>query len=298
MKQKTAGERIRELRGDMSQADFGQLLDSSQGAVSAWERDDKDRSPSAAVYFRLAALARDPEDTVFFLEQAGLQPDAVISVADALLKKGEVKMDAILATAEEKLRERMGDQKEMEEKGKVVLVPPFDKRPGPYEEDELIPVLAAKVRHKASTYYVEAPWSEFGAVGHGVGPGDIVVFDTSGVEPGDFDSLSGEVVALRIAPGENRPGGLFVGRVGFIAEGPKLRHLVLGPIDEPRHNWGLHRLHASEACYVKLGESHGTPTIGMHGAHSRSDWHPLSSCQILGRVVGTYPGPVPPSWKR
>ncbi|MGB9485930.1 MAG: helix-turn-helix transcriptional regulator, partial [Terriglobia bacterium] len=151
MKEKpaTVGERIKAIRGEMSQAEFGQLLDSSQGAVSAWERDDKDRSPSAAIYFRLAALAHDPDDSIFFLQQAGLDPDAVISVADVLLKEGEVKMDTILATAEQVLNEQLGDQQQRAKEGKDFIVPPYnDAQALPFE----VSVPTSLVSNRASTF--------------------------------------------------------------------------------------------------------------------------------------------------
>lgn len=226
MKQKTAGERIKAIRGDdMSQAEFGALLDSSQGAVSAWERDDKDRSPSAAVYFRLAALARDPDDSVFFLQQAGLEPDAVISVADVLLKKGEVKMDAILATAEEKLNDRMGDQRKREKEGKDVIVPP-------YEEADRLPfevsVPAPLVSNQAATFYLVAgSKNPLARVGHGVAPGEIVVFESH--KP-SYNELVGEKVVFEFDD------GLSVGRLGHLGD-EFGQHLVLGPADEFPSSW-------------------------------------------------------------
>lgn len=83
MKEKgeTLGERIRRVRGEMFQAGFGKALGVSQGTVSAWERDDKDRGPSAEMYFRLATLASDPKDSVFFLKQAGLREEDILRVA-------------------------------------------------------------------------------------------------------------------------------------------------------------------------------------------------------------------------
>jgi transcriptional regulator with XRE-family HTH domain len=291
------GDRIKRLRGGLTQAAFADLVGAGQTSVSEWELGNAE--PSAAISFRLAALSHNPEDSMTFLKQAGLEPDAVVSVADMLLKKGEVKMDAILATAENKLKDRMGDQKQMEDEGKVILVPPFpEDAPLAQQPLLMIPVPAFLVSHKASTYYVTEPSSIFSGGGHGVAPGDVIVFDASEVQPGDFDRFIGEELVVRITPGEHGPGGLFLGRAGIIAEGPKLRHLVLAPMDEPPSNWALHRLHQGERSFVKLGDSHGTPIIGPHGAHQRSDWHPLSACRILGRLIARFStGPVE-FWKR
>lgn len=89
MKQKseTLGERIRRIRGDTYQAEFGKRLGVSQGAVSAWEKDDKHRLPSADIYFRLAMLASLPEDQAFFLQKAGLSREIIVSAANKLMKE-------------------------------------------------------------------------------------------------------------------------------------------------------------------------------------------------------------------
>jgi transcriptional regulator with XRE-family HTH domain len=293
--------RIKAVRGEQTQAEFAKRLEVTQPMVSSWEagRD----LPSSEMYFRLtnaAALAGSSDDCVLFLEQAGLQPDAIISVADVLLKRGEVKMDAILATAENKLKDRMGDQKQMEDEGKVTLVPPFPEDvPVAQQPLPLMPVPAFLVSHKASTYYVTAPSSiGFGGAGHGVAPGDVIVFDASEVQPGDFDRFIGEELVVRITLGERGPSALCLGRVGIIAEGLKLRHLVLAPMDEPPSNWGPHRLHQGDVSFVKLGDSHGAVTMSPHGGFRRTDWHPLSACRILGRFIARFSTGAMEYWKR
>jgi transcriptional regulator with XRE-family HTH domain len=85
-KGETLGERIRRIRGETYQSEFGKRLGVSQGAVSAWERDDKERLPSADIYFRLATLAPLPEDQVFFLRKAGISREIIVSAANKLVK--------------------------------------------------------------------------------------------------------------------------------------------------------------------------------------------------------------------
>jgi transcriptional regulator with XRE-family HTH domain len=265
MKQKTAGERIQAIRNEMSQAEFGKLLEASQGAVSAWERDDKDRSPSAAIYFRLASLAQNSEDSVFFLEQAGLDKDAVISVADVLLKTGGVKMDAILATAEKKLNERMGDGKQIEEKGKVVLVPPFTRgRWAAQKSSPLEAIEAWRVSNKASTFYIiaTAP-TVYSAIGTGVAPGDTIVFDASEI---NFDPLIGHEVLTE--SGDT----LSIGRLVYTQERPPSR-LALVPPSDPPDKW-----------HTALLESVHAPMQEFAG-------------KILGRVVARYPASANDFWK-
>jgi transcriptional regulator with XRE-family HTH domain len=192
MKEKTTGERIRAIRGDRSQADFGEeVLGSSQGAVSAWERDDKDRAPSAAIYFRLAALAPDPEDARFFLKQAGLTPEAVISLADSLLGK-----------------ER-----------NAFIVPPYD-------EAQRLPfpvsVSASLISKQSATFYVVAGKGHPTAhAGTGVAPGEIIVFEKC---PPRYEDYIGEKVVAEFKD------GLFVGRIGSSAD-EWGRYLMIGPPD-------------------------------------------------------------------
>jgi transcriptional regulator with XRE-family HTH domain len=97
LKKGTLGERIKRIRGEVYQANFGKRLGVSQATVSAWERDDESRPPSADMYFRLASLSPPPEDQAFFLQKAGLSQEIIISAAEklfadrsALPSKGEI----------------------------------------------------------------------------------------------------------------------------------------------------------------------------------------------------------------
>lgn len=84
----TVGSRIRGLRENLGylgrQADFANLLDVGQGTLSAWERNDPVRKPSAIIFLKLAALARSPEEARFFLKQAAIDEQVVFSLADLL----------------------------------------------------------------------------------------------------------------------------------------------------------------------------------------------------------------------
>jgi transcriptional regulator with XRE-family HTH domain len=286
--------RIKAVRGEQTQAEFAKRLEVTQPMVSSWEagRD----LPSSEMYFRLtnaAALAGSSDDCVLFLEQAGLQPDAIISVADVLLKRGEVKMDAILATAENKLKDRMGDQKQMEDEGKVTLVPPFPEDvPVAQQPLRLIPVPAFLVTHKASTYYIEvkAP-SIFGPAGHGIAPGDLIVFDASEALVKDPEGLIGEELLVRLtdAVEGHRAGDLALGRVGLLPSGALGDHysIVLGPPDEPPRNWAVPivmRHKHRERSNLTIGH------LQLSGSRVQDlrDWAGFSSCRILGKFVARF----------
>jgi transcriptional regulator with XRE-family HTH domain len=301
----TAGERIRAIRGEKSQEEFGKLLDSSQGAVSAWERDDKDRSPSAAIYFRFAALANDFDDSVFFLEQAGLQPDAVVTVANMLLKRGEVNMDAILATAESRLIERFKDHWEIQKEGKDVIARPFPGDPSMAQYPNLN-VPGMFVSTVASLYYIVAPASPFGSMspfgssspfrahGGGFAPGDLIFFEGSNVEWPDIEKYIGESVLLRLKQEAGMPGGLFIGRLGFINEGDK-KHIVAAPRDIHPSNWSRH------TPLLNLGGSHGKSEefrsrARNAGGTTHQDWY--NAPELLGKVVALFNCETVEQWKR
>ena len=67
-------DRIHSLRTKlgMSQTRFAKAMRVTQPTVSAWEKGQKDYSPSAETYIQLARLARDiaPSNALWFLEQA------------------------------------------------------------------------------------------------------------------------------------------------------------------------------------------------------------------------------------
>jgi transcriptional regulator with XRE-family HTH domain len=297
LKEQTAGQRIERIRGDRTQAEFGALLGgASQSAVSAWERDDKDRAPSSAIYFRLAALADDPDDVGFFLEQGGVPSEAVISVADALLKKGEVKMDAILGTAEEKLKDQMADQRQMADEGKVVLAQPFaDEDATGQQAPLLIPVPAFLVPHRASARYKIAPGPPaFEGVRRGFSPGDILVFDT--FKKREIDTSIGEELVAQVKHRRGSlPGGLFLGRLFHVYEHGK-RNTIFGAADRPEASRGdlaglsLRLVPDLEANYEK--HPHSGEWLPPHDHYLYSDF------EILGAFITRFSSGTMELWKQ
>jgi transcriptional regulator with XRE-family HTH domain len=303
MKQKevSVGERIRAIRGNMSQAEFGELLHSSQGAVSAWERDDKERSPSAAIYLRLAALARTSDDSVFFLEQAGLEPDAIISVADLLLKKGEVKMDEILATADDLLNKRTGQAKKEADKGTVVLVPRFPEGAST-EEQPALAVPAVFVPNRASVYYIVAPSNPIDITRRGFGPGDFIFFDASVAGTGEIlEGLAGDEVLVRLTPsGPHSHGeGLFIGRPGFIPEtrDQPIPHMGLWPSDRNPSSWTAEP-HQALAYIGSSWRRHAIHRYREEHIDRRRAWYEFSECEVLGKVIARFSAGTVDLWKR
>jgi transcriptional regulator with XRE-family HTH domain len=276
MRQKTTGEIIYAMRRalGMNQEEFGKLLDSSQGAVSAWERDDQLRSPSGTIYFRLAALAFDPDDSIFFLAQAGIQPDSVVSVA-ALLGKGGINMDPILPVAEAVLGEKLEAKSQRELEGKDFIVPPL-KGTQPVPFDVTIP--ASKVSNLTSTVYmVVGTKSVYGRAGHGVRAGDILVLDNH--ELSSYDEILGQKAVFEFED------GLYVGQLSYISEGG-VRHLVLGPLDIPPSNWSFRV----------------TPDLRVIWSQARNldpAWHgKLHESKYVGLRIAQFDADTPAEWKR
>lgn len=301
-------EKLRDQQG-MTQAQFAEAIGASQGRLSEWESGVT--IPSAEGYVKLAAQAAksDPDRAFFFWTQAGLQPDAVISVADLLLKKGEVNMDAILATAEQKLNDRMGDQGQMANEGKVVLVPPFPEGASVAER----PVLAVPsllVPNKALIYYIVGQSDPLDIARRGFAPGDFIFFDASETGTGEIlERLIGEELLVRLtAPSTPHaaPGaGLFIGRPGFLIEysdkGPE--HMALWPPDVPPPAWDHpHGLLAM----AKIGGSWAGSVAERRRQSQKPhlhhivyrDWYEYSECQVLGKVLGRFNAGTVELWKR
>ena len=281
--------RIKALRGEQTQAEFAKLLGVTQPMVSSWEagRD----VPSSEMYLRLAnaaGRARSSDNCGFFLEQAGVQ------------------MDAILATAEEKLRERMGDQKQMEDEGKVVLVQAFaEGLPTSAQKLPQLSVEASQVAHKASTYYIKMdppPWPQ-DSQRRGFVPGETIVFDTFRASP-DVENFNGEEVLVRLERRKELPGGFFLGRLLFVGEGhgSKKRHIVLAPSDRCEGHFG--ELAPGSPSWpggqlIRLGRSHDYVQNAGHQSAARVDnWYEFSDDNILGRVIARFPAGSTEEWKR
>jgi transcriptional regulator with XRE-family HTH domain len=79
----TIAERVRDLRGDKTQADFAADLGVSQQQVSALEKGTD--SPSADALVRLGNVSPYP-DNVWFWKQAGLDSNKMVATAEQVLK--------------------------------------------------------------------------------------------------------------------------------------------------------------------------------------------------------------------
>ncbi len=221
-KKETVGERIRRIRGEMSQADFGalKLNGVSQSTVSAYEVDDKDRTPSAVVFVQLAALSVSPEDANFFLEQARLNPETVASLATSIFKRGDVPLPEEIKSMVPEYATSLAS--------KVFVVPPFE---GQSKLDFDLTIPRALVNNESSIFYLVAnSRGTFGSAGSGVDPNDILVFERKDFSM-DMPDI-GEKVLAEFAD------GLHVGRLGYMGDGGK-RFLVIGPSDVPPDNWAL-----------------------------------------------------------
>lgn len=259
--------RILELRDKTgkTQEQFAESFGFSQSRVSGWELEQT--TPSVEALVKLASLSKelnDPDGALFFLEASGLDLNVVKSAAGVLLG---------------------------EEKAKTVIIPPFPEE-GATPAAEGVPFItvpALFVTNKASTYWLLGqPPSPFDSEGRGFAPGDIIVFDALGAHAG-ARGFVGEEVLVRLPERRNQPGGLFIRRPGFVADGAT-PHMVLGPPDEFPKTWLPGR-----TDLIKLGDSH-KKAAWQHPVGR--DWYELSECEVLGKFIARFSVGTSEFWKR
>ena len=129
---KQAGDRIRALRGNLTQAEFAKSFGVTQSMISAWEagRD----SPSAEIWIMLGELAGYP-DCYWFYEQAGLD------------------RQKLLAATEKTLKDQIRDADSPLLEGQIILVPRVRKTSHGLEPTGLpLPMPAEAIPNPLSTY--------------------------------------------------------------------------------------------------------------------------------------------------
>lgn len=271
-KKESSGERIRKLRDSRheTQSEFAKLIGVKRAAVSAWEKDDKLRSPSAIVYFKLAELARSPEDAKWFLGKAHIKDHLVFSLAEKL-GKGRTEPPAV---------------------GETVTVGPLA---GSADIGELI-LDRGRVPNPNFTYYFVADerTSEL------ILPPGIVVVDTK--EGGRLlNPFWGKLVLARIAPGaEQVPAGTpeyVLGKVWCSRPGGSLhshftRDAILAGVGEPGRFDGItigflqHEEYGPRSFILKTARDHAFYDKAAKKVHERAHFemetHP--EIEIVGRV--------------
>ena len=195
------GERIRSQRGDRTQAEFADLLKVSQAAVSALELGEN--LPSAETCFRLATLAPDPEDKVFFFKLGGVEPQALICAANRISEErnAPAKPGEVVRLPLHRMAARG-----VEETGAQILMP------------------AERIPSPRSTIGVTL---DEGSSNFAFAPGDILFIDSSRPEPLDLPSFFNEMVAMIFtATQEYRD----------TAENPWPRKLIVGRMRPPQQS--------------------------------------------------------------
>ena len=256
-KELSLGTRIRAVRDSLgkNQTEFAGLLGVHQGTLSAWERDDEARRPSADMLFRIGSLCKNPADTLFFWERAGIKENAVGRAAEFI----------------------RGKRSAAPPKGSVIAVPPLlDKGPPVYVDASRVPNPAATVYVKRTAVVRRSPL----AIGYS--PSVVYVLDTTTTE---LAALWGALVLiLSMGPDEDSPlappGGEYLGRFrSMFSEPEKSVRVWLKPIDAVYGEFTLARI------VPKVGES-------GRAAEDRVRRNPphLMGIAILGRVIAWYPG--------
>jgi transcriptional regulator with XRE-family HTH domain len=258
MKKITIGERISKLRGPKTQAEFAKELRVTQGAVSAWERNDKDRAPSADVYFRLGSLAENPEDSLYFWGLAGLDAQAILSAA------GKVFKDRFAPPVE----------------GEIYRVPRSSLIERAANQPS-VPVPGGLVQNPSSTGCLELG-SE--SVGYWLAHGDLIVVDTSS---DNVEALNGRAILAQFSREARGEGGLLLpsSEDGFVMgrlmvmslEGSKRWTAELFPIGVRGNSFK----YLLGSCPVKSGEE--------PGEERHPDIRLLPEWSIVGQVIAYYP---------
>jgi len=276
---RTLGSRVSKLREALgqTQAEFAKTLEVTQPMVSAWEgaRD----SPSAGAYLRLAKLASHP-DRLWFLEQAGVDEQLILSAADQL--------------SEERVA--------LPSKGEIVRVPRYRFTeqgrqeagpPVPFDA-EFVPnprITICVLVDERSTAFVDSPRGN-------------ILLDRSCEGAEDLHELWEQVVMLYLAPkdietiGEQE--GIYVGRLHLEGHGssfgkPESARMKAGLFSLTTPAWALHNLgyyHEPEAMRgLALDDTQGRllrwPEIRERG---RSAFRLPKGTRILGKVVGRLTG--------
>jgi len=245
-KRETLGEKIKRIRGETYQADFGKRLGVSQGTVSAWERDDKDRLPSADMHFRLAAIASRPEDQIFFLQQAGLSRETIISAANELVK------------------EQIARPKE----GEMVVVRPVEQSwiKGQEPPPGILFASALSAKPMLTRYFTVDEYSS----GYGFETGDILLLDISQVDtPSLMPFWEQPILAEHTDPANCSRKEQIVGRL-FLRES---RHEAVPPLAFHAFYDGM--LQPWTNLHHEMGEMRGRPMKGYHPGDHLKDSGPF-----------------------
>lgn len=192
--------RIKNLQGEMNQVEFARYLGVPQSRVSEYRAGKR---PTAEMCVRLAKLAKYP-DNLWFLEQAGLKRDDILSAADKI--RGERNAPPV--------------------EGEVIRVPWYrETEQGRVETDCLMPLpnrpfggggqLICLQIDELSPDSIEVPLG-------------IYVLDISVAGSRDLKACRNQDVLIRYSP-ETRatfPGGLYVGRICITDQGRSAIRMV------------------------------------------------------------------------
>jgi transcriptional regulator with XRE-family HTH domain len=269
-------ERIKGLREKIpgqTQAEFAKNLGVTQPMISAWEAGEDE--PSTQAYLNLGNMAAYP-DNVWFWQQAGLDPQAMFSSAERVLRE---------------LR---------------ILVKPGDVMPlqrfrlTAQGREEIEPRLLIPTEHVPNPLSTICLVLDETNAGFAFSPGDIVVLDTMESGAKDLQPFWDQVILLEFLqpPEERRPGGWRDWRGKFLLgrlrceESDSGRYVaVLGPVMKPETPYSGDRLIVI-GRWTDEGPRSEKPRLRV----DRLSWAApkirlFPGCRILGRVIAWFPAP-------
>jgi transcriptional regulator with XRE-family HTH domain len=202
-------ERIKSLRQKLgrSQAEMAELLGMTQPAISGYEAEGGDLVPSAEAYIKLGNIAPYP-DSLWFWQQAGMDRDAMLSIAGKLLKEsGQLAEEDRIAVP------RLVGPRKTDREAKPISI-----------DANLVPIPGAvgywtvestaydPARHQAAGF---PNYDEGGGYPPIHVPGTVVILDTSSNDATDLQAFWDRVVLLQTTMEGHKMGGPFPGlRIG------------------------------------------------------------------------------------
>jgi transcriptional regulator with XRE-family HTH domain len=252
-------ERIKALRGSMSQARFAELLGVSQTAVSTWEVEENVPSPEA--WLGLAKLAPDP-DKLWFWQQAGVDLEEMLSLSEKILKERGTPPKSTEVNRLPRLRTAAGGK---EDPGPLLILP------------------AEFTPNRGST-----KWFALGEKNatFPVKPGDIAVVDTShaGAQDLVLSPFFNTVVLMEFkseSAHEGLPRGLFMGQL-LSRRGP------------PAFTWYAELAVLNERLEVHRFTVGSWPAEGpvvcVDDPSTRTGWRKADAEEFAPEAIRLYPG--------
>ncbi|MGB9105972.1 MAG: helix-turn-helix transcriptional regulator [Terriglobales bacterium] len=255
----------------MNQVRFAKAMRVTQPTVSAWEKGQKDYSPSAETYIQLARLAKDiaPSSAFWFLEQAKV--DQPLQHLIPAIRKELRELSGALSEAFSNAGKQVRPIPLIAERDVPSVISSGSLLEGPSAQ-MLLPVPTFLVPAPARVFAVQAPDSRMYPM---FGEGDVVVVDASRI-----DGLEGKLVVAYHDRDEGRwRAGIHIGWLRYFSSGD-------------RHSAMLQQMETSRELEDHIRTVAGRPEKVIEW-EAAPDVIGDSGWRIVGAVMWSIPGSAP-----